>query len=615
MRAFRFASTVAVTGLLTLLLSGCPGAGGPPARTPARAPAAAAVPAAPGVDIPPPENRELKALVGGTLIHTNPAGPQAPRALQNAVVIIRGNRIQSVGPAAEVEVPQGAQVIDASGKFIIPGLIDGHIHFFQSGGLYTRPDGLDLRARVPYDQEIAWIRANMEDLFRRYLRCGVTTVVDMGGPMWNFDVRQQARDSAAAPRVFVAGPLIASYQPAALQTADLPIIKVTSVDQALALARKQLARKPDLMKIWYVVSKKAALSPRAFFPVAKAVADLAHQHGLPVFIHATELETAKRALRAGADVLVHSVTDRELDEEFLQLARKRKAILVPTLWVFSSYGAVYSKQLRLLPVEHLRGNPTVIGTLLDIYELRDSELGARQRKAQADMKPVATPPVILKNLLRLHQAGIPVAMGTDAGNVGVLHGPGVYRDLKIMADAGLTPYQVLVDATLNGARLIRREKELGSVEQGKLADLVVLEADPQKDIMNTTRVAWVIKDGRLFDPRRLVPLSPADLAQIQLNAYNTRQLEPFLAVYADDVGVYEFPDKLLFSGKQVMRQRYAELFQRSPKLHARLISRAVRGRYVVDHERVSGLRGEDVVWAVAIYEVRGDRISKVWFVR
>jgi imidazolonepropionase-like amidohydrolase len=415
--------------------------------------------------------------------------------------------------------------------------------------------------------------------------------------------------------VFVAGPLIASYQPAALQTADLPIIKVTSVDQALALARKQLARKPDLMKIWYVVSKKAALSPRAFFPVAKAVADLAHQHGLPVFIHATELETAKRALRAGADVLVHSVTDRELDEEFLQLARKRKAILVPTLWVFSSYGAVYSKQLRLLPVEHLRGNPTVIGTLLDIYELRDSELGARQRKAQADMKPVATPPVILKNLLRLHQAGIPVAMGTDAGNVGVLHGPGVYRDLKIMADAGLTPYQVLVDATLNGARLIRREKELGSVEQGKLADLVVLEADPQKDIMNTTRVAWVIKDGRLFDPRRLVPLSPADLAQIQLNAYNTRQLEPFLAVYADDVGVYEFPDKLLFSGKQVMRQRYAELFQRSPKLHARLISRAVRGRYVVDHERVSGLRGEDVVWAVAIYEVRGDRISKVWFVR
>ena len=91
----------------------------------------------------------------------------------------------------------------------------------------------------------------MGDLFRRYLRCGVTTVVDMGGPMWNFEGRARAEKEQVAPRVFVAGPLIASYQPPQLQREDLPIIRVTTREQALALARKQIAARADLLKIWY----------------------------------------------------------------------------------------------------------------------------------------------------------------------------------------------------------------------------------------------------------------------------------------------------------------------------------------------------------------------------
>ena len=567
---------------------------------------------------PPPkvENRRIKALVGGTVIHTNLPAAGAPKMLADATVLLEGDRITAVGPSSSVEVPPGAQVLDVKGKYIIPGLVDGHIHFFQSGGLYTRPDGLDLRKRVPYAEELRRIRRGMGTLFRRYLRCGVTTVVDMGGPMWNFEVRDQARKEPMAPRVFVTGPLIASYQPAQLDSDDLPIIRVTSTEQALALARKQIALKPDLIKIWYVVSKKAALDPQAFFPVAKAVADEAHKHGLPVYIHATELATAKLAMRAGADVLVHSVVDKEIDDEFVKMARARKVIVIPTLWVFNSYAAVYTKQLKLMTVEHLLGDPEVIGSLYQMHELADSELGARQRKLQAEMKPIVPNPVILENLRRMHRAGITVALGTDAGNVGVLHGPAVFHDMAIMAQAGLKPHQILVDATLNGARLVGKDKQLGSVEVGKLADLVVLDADPLADILNTTRVRWVLKGGRLFHPRQLLPRTAEDLAQIQLNAYNARQIEPFLAVYAPDVEVYDFPGKLIFRGRDKMRERYTGFFAKAKKLHARLVGRVSHGRFVVDQEDViTGIPGRARLRALAIYEVRGGLVRRVWFIR
>ncbi len=601
---------VALVSILAALIL-LPSCHPPPARPGPPAPA-------PYVEPPPPtvEDRPVKALVGGTVIHTNLARPGAPPALANATVLIEGDRIKAVGPAATVKVPPGAQIIDARGKYIIPGLVDGHIHFFQSGGLYTRPDGLDLRKRVPYGEEIRRIRRRMGDLFRRYLRCGVTTVVDVGGPMWNFEVRDRARREKTAPRVFVTGPLIASYQPPQLDHPDLPIIRVTDAAGALALARKQIARKADLIKIWYVVSKKAALNPAAFFPVAKAVADEAHKHNLPVFIHATELATAKLAMRAGADVLVHSVVDREIDEEFIRMAKARKVIVVPTLWVFSSYAAVYTKQLKLMTAEHMRGDPRVIATLYQMHQLADAELGERQRKLQAANKPIATSPILLENLRRMHRGGVTVALGTDAGNVGVLHGPAVYHEMAIMAQAGLTPHQILVDATLHGARLVGKDSELGSVEAGKLADLVVLDADPLRDVLNTTRVRWVLKGGHLFHPELLVPRTAEALAQIQLNAYNARQLEPFLAVYSPDVEVYQFPDRLMFKGKEKMRQRYAAFFAKANKLHARLVGRVRRGRFVVDQEDVvTGIPGRERLRALAIYEVRAGLIHKVWFIK
>jgi imidazolonepropionase-like amidohydrolase len=558
-----------------------------------------------------PRSGRVKVFVGGTVIHTEPG--TASRATL-ATVVVEGDRIVRVGPAAAVAIPPGAEVIDARGKFLIPGLVDAHIHFFQSGGLHTRPDILDLRRRVPYAEEQRRIRRSVVDTLRRYLASGVTTVVDVGGPMWNFDVRERARRIAAAPRVFVTGPLIASYQPAALTTADPAIVRVETRDQALALVRKQLARRPDLIKIWYVVSKQLALDLETFYPIVEAIVEESHRHGVKVWVHATELETARRALQAGADVLVHNVTDREVDPPFVELARRR-AIVIPTLWVFSAYPAVFTERLQLRPAEHRLAHPATIGTLLAMGELAPSELSDRARRFRAARPPLTLDPVQAENVRRLHRRGVPLAAGTDAGNIGVLHGPAIYRDLVLMRQAGLSNHEVLVAATLNGARLLGREREQGSIEPGKLADLLLLDADPLEDIQRVAAIHRVVKGGQVFAPDDLLAPTPEDLAQQQLNAYNARDLDAFVARFAPDVEVYDHPSTLLFRGRAALRQRYDELFRRAPALHCKLLGRTVAGDRVTDREEVTGIPGRGTVHATAIYEVAGRLIRRVWFVK
>jgi imidazolonepropionase-like amidohydrolase len=570
------------------------------------------VPRARSVPPLPTYRAKVKALVGGTVVHTH--GARA--VIRDATVLVDGERIVAVGPSAQVTVPPGADRIDVRGRWIIPGLVDGHIHFFQSGGLYTRPDGLDLRHRVSYAAEQAWIQANLDDLFRRYLRSGVTTVADAGGPMWNLAARDRARRSPAAPRVFVAGPLIASYTPPALASPDPAIIQVTTVEEAVALVRRQAVAGVDFIKVWFVVGKDAALPPDRFQPLAEAVVAEARRHRLRVWFHAPELDTAKRSLRAGADVLVHSVVDRPVDPELLALARQRGVVYQPTPWVFSSYAAVYTRQLRLLPVEHWLGNPHVIGTLFDMARLAPSELGERQRRLLAARAPIAPSPVLLENLRRVHRAGITVATGTDAGNVGVLHGPAIFHDLALMAQAGMPAHDLLVAATLNGARLLGRERDQGSLEPGKVADLVVLGADPLADILSTADVRLVMKAGAVHWPETLVPRTPEALAQIQLNAYNARDLETFVSVYHPDVEVYDFPRTLTLRGRAAMRAGYRRFFEKATNLHAQVTRRIVQGRFVIDQEDViTGIPGRERLAATAMYEVEDGLIRRVWFLR
>ncbi|MFC2129927.1 amidohydrolase family protein [Bacteroidota bacterium] len=548
-------------------------------------------------------------ITGATIINTNGDKP-----IPNATVLIKDSVIIAVGE--KIEVPGDAEIINASGKFIIPGLVDAHIHFFQSGGLYTRPDGLDLRHRVPYEGvELKWIRDNIDDLFRRYIRCGITTIIDMGGPFWNFDIIEQSKKAQIAPRSYCSGPLIASYQPAALTTDDPPIIKVNNKEEALELVRKQAKAGTDFIKVWYVVSKNTSSGLMEFYPILEAIVKESHKLGLKVWVHATELETARKSVEAGADVLVHMVNDKEVDDDFIRKVKINNVMIIPTLWVFNSYAAVYSKQLNLMKEEHLLGNPKVIGSLFDMYELNDSELGDRQKKLQKEKKPIKPSEILLYNMKKLQDEGIIIAAGTDAGNVGVIHGPSLFHEFEYMKQAGLTNQEILTDATLNAAKLLDMDSKLGSIEKGKLADLVILNSNPLEQIGNTSDINLVIKNGELFYPDDILKNTPEDLAQIQLNAYNSRDIESFLAVYSKDVEVFEFPNKLLYKGIEKMRERYQPFFASAPDLHCKLVNRIINGNYVIDREYVTGNPRKAEINATAIYEVKNGLIQKVWFIK
>ena len=439
---------------------------------------------------------EKISLVGGTVIN-----PADGKVLPNATVVIDGDKIERVAMGKQDAASLGKQ-IDCTGKFILPGYIDTHVHFFQSGDLFTRPDGTDLNSVRPYKDEVAWVKSHVNDVFARYLRSGITSVVDVGGPFWNFEVRKTANATAKAPRVAVAGPLISSVSREKLDLGDPPIVKIDTPDQARDFVRKLAEQKPDLVKIWYIVDKDHPVE--SFRPIVRATIEESHAHKIRVAVHATELETARAAVEEGADVLVHSVTDNLVDDAFVKLLKDRHTILCPTLVVFERYGRTFSHQLNLTPEEKAWGNPEVIATL-DVTKIPQDKLPERIKNALAKPDETLdrikkTYEVALPNLKKLKDAGVTIAAGTDAGNIGTIHGPALFREFQLMKEAGLTPMQILQCTTANAAKLFGGDTgaHIGKVEKGYFADLVILNSNPLDDITHASDIHTVIKNGVVY---------------------------------------------------------------------------------------------------------------------
>src|SRR3954452_20101508 len=432
-------------------------------------------------------------LVGATVIN-----PADGKILPNATVVIDGDKIERVAMGKQDAATLGKQVA-CVGKFILPGYIDTHVHFFQSADLFTRPDGADFNSVRPYKDEVAWVKSRLDDVFARYIRSGITSVVDVGGPMWNFEVRKKANATAKAPRVAVAGPLISSVSREKLDLGDPPIVKIDTPDQAREFVRKLAEQKPDLVKIWFIVDKDHPVD--AFRPIVRATIEESHARKIRVAVHATELEAARAAVEEGADVLVHSVIDQSVDGAFVKLLKDRHVILCPTLVVFERYGRTFSHQLNLTSEEQNWGNPEVIASL-DVTKVPQDKLPPRIKDALADPKAAldrikTTFDVALPNLKKLEDAGVTIAAGTDAGNIGTIHGPALFREFQLMKEAGLMPMQILQCATANAAKLFGGEigAQIGKLENGCFADLVILNSNPLDDIAHASDIDTVIKNG------------------------------------------------------------------------------------------------------------------------
>ena len=436
------------------------------------------------------------ALVGATLVDGSGAAP-----VPNATVVVKDGRIACAGPRASCAVPAGTDTMDLRGLWVIPGLIDAHVHFAQTGWVDGRPDALDLRARYPYDSTVAHLAVDPETFFRSYLCSGVTAVFDVGGYAWSWGLRQRAEQDLQAPHVAAAGPLLSTVDHWINLPDEKQILYVGTDSAARVAVRAHVARGTDAIKVWYIVRPGADTTQLK--AVVHAAGDEAHRLGVRLIVHATGLREAKDALRAGADVLVHGVGDKPVDDEFLELARQRHAIYTPTLTVFDGY-----RQVRVRHFEPHYPLSCVDPATLAKARSTDSlppptnvaaDFVERQRALIAQALAVGQ-----ANLAAVFHAGITVAAGTDAGNPLTLHGPSLYWELQTMQESGLTPMEVLVTATKNGALAMGRA-DIGMLEPGKLADLVVLGADPTADIGNVQAVRYVMRGGALTVPRLLAP--------------------------------------------------------------------------------------------------------------
>ena len=429
-----------------------------------------------------------RAIVGATLLDGTGAAPVA-----DAVVVVRAGRIACAGSRRTCPVPSGARRIDARGGWLIPGLIDAHVHFSQTGWFDGRPDAADVRDQFPYPEVEARLEAHPEPFFRSYLCSGITSVFDVGGYPWTWGLRDRFANDPRAPRIAAAGPLLSTIDFWLNLPGQQQFIYMANDSIVRETVRSHAAFHSDAVKLWYIMPPQPPDTSRVQ-ALVRAAGEEAHRHHLRFIVHATGLWEAKDALRAGADVLVHSVFDRPVDDEFLQLARSNHVVYIPTLTVGEGYleagrGTVDGRLYPLacadsISLARVRSGP--------VHPQRGQAWWTDTAATKSIQQEVATGQA---NAKRVQEAGITLAVGTDAGNPGTLHGPSIYRELQLLSEAGLAPMELLVDVTRNGARAMGWERQIGTLEAGKAADLVALDADPLADVRNYQRVRWVMKGG------------------------------------------------------------------------------------------------------------------------
>lgn len=542
------------------------------------------------------------------------------KLIPQQTVLISGSTISKIQSSNETRIPLNSLVIDGKGKFLMPGLTDAHVHFFQSGGLYTRPDAIDLRKYTPYKNEIEWAHSNFEDLLRRYTRAGITTVIDPGSTLNFLDQRKSFADIAYSPTIYMAGPLLTTYEPEPYKNLekDEPFTLIRSAGDARAAVQKQLPYHPDFIKIWYITSRNEKTiedSARKFLPYVKAAIDEAHKNNLRVAVHATQRITAELATESGCDYLVHSVDDKIISDEFVSSLKKNNVILCPTLLVSDGYLSTFLLESNFSTYELIHSNPEPLGSLMDLKHLEDTSLVNGNQRRSINRVPVLThkDSVMMINLKKLVAGGVTIATGTDAGNIGTLHATSYMNELKAMQKCGMTNWQIIQASTINGAKAMAKESEFGSIKSGKTANMVLLDSSPVDDLENLQEISLVINKGIVMKPDTLIRESPLQLVQHQLNAYNENNIDAFLYPYSEDVELYIFPDSLMTKGKDAMRERYDPYFKKYPDLHCEIKERIIQGETIIDKEYVTAT-GRNPREATAIYKINNHKISRVYFI-
>ncbi len=391
---------------------------------------------------------QTTAFVGGVVWD----GTGAP-ARDDLTLVVADGRIRSVSEAGDV--PPGAEIVMLDGAFVMPGLINAHGHV---SGRWA-PDGVrDEDARIRGDLEL-------------YARYGVTTVLSLGDSEAVLRFKGSADPRAAHARLLAAGPVVSARDPAGAR--------------ARALANVEAGA--DFLKLR--VDDNLGTVEKMPWEAVQAVMDVGRARGVPVATHLFYLEDARRLLEMGSGLLAHSVRDTTVDEAFVEELKTSGVCYVPTL-VREVSTFVYEARPGFFDEEFF----TRFADSAEVARLSDPEFQRRVRESEAARRYRVALIQAMDNLKILADAGARIAFGTDSGPAGRFPGFFEHMELGLMVGAGLTPQQALLAATRDAARCLGLD-DRGTLEPGKWADFLVLDANPLRMITNTKTLRQVYVAG------------------------------------------------------------------------------------------------------------------------
>ena len=389
--------------------------------------------------------------------------------IEDGTVILRGGTIEYAGPASGAKVPRDAQLIDASGKSVMPGLADMHVHL--QGGW----DGISV------------------DLlgYQRYLNAmlyaGVATLMDTGDYQpWILQLRQEvASGHLLGPRIYCTGAMIDAADPA---WPDLAY-PIASKAQIPAIVQRDKQAKVDLIKAY------ANLSDR----MLRDLSTEARKQGMRVIVDQWERNGSPDLVRTGMSGFAHAPT-RKMSADDIQLIKDRGVFVITTLTVEE-----YSGRRRLSDLRFL--DQPLIADTTPPWFLTELRAEASRKLTDGEQKEVQGSAAgfdeMKRNVKKLFDAGVLLAAGTDAPYPGVFQGEGIHHELELLVEAGMTPLEAIRIATYNAAVMMKAEDDWGSLQPGRRASVVIVNGNPAQRISDTRKIETVILNGRILDRSRL----------------------------------------------------------------------------------------------------------------